>query len=221
MEDKNELNDIILNKGNSTSSNKKIILAVATLGIILVIVVMLMNSLSSSGTDNLPQAALPPKPAVTAAEPVDEPLFEDVEVVHESTPEANKLDRIAQKLKQESQEQADIEITPTVTPVTPKVVEAPKKIIKAVVKKHISKQKVVKKSVTHDAYYVQVGSFSKYAPNKKFLKSITDLNYQYTYHKVKKLNKVLIGPFTSKRKAQNARRIIRAKIEPGAFLIKL
>jgi uncharacterized membrane protein YfhO len=38
------LNDIILNKG-SNRQNKKIILAVATLGIILLIVVILMNSL--------------------------------------------------------------------------------------------------------------------------------------------------------------------------------
>ena len=42
---KENLNDIILNKG-SNRQNKSVILAVATLGIILVIVVMLMNSLT-------------------------------------------------------------------------------------------------------------------------------------------------------------------------------
>ncbi|RLD40464.1 MAG: SPOR domain-containing protein, partial [Bacteroidetes bacterium] len=34
MDNKNELNDIILNRGGSANSNKKIILAVATLGVI-------------------------------------------------------------------------------------------------------------------------------------------------------------------------------------------
>jgi len=222
MEDKNELNDIILNKGSSASSNKKIILAVATLGVILVIVVMLMNSLSSTGTENLPQAALPPKPALNEVnEAVSEPLFEDVEVVQETPKETPELDKIAQKLKEESQRE---EITPpTIAAVAPKVktVTPKKEHKKRIVQKHVSKTKALPKAAKSGAYYVQVGSFSKYEPNKKFLNSITKLHYKYTYHKVKKLNKVLIGPFKSRKEAINAKRIIRAKIEPGAFLIKL
>ncbi len=219
MEDKNELNDIILNKGGSTSSNKKIILAVATLGVILVIVVMLMNSLSSNGTENLPQAALPPKPSLTPInEPDEEPLFEDVQVVQEQTDDDVDLDNIAKKLKEESQEEVQEEITP---PVAKPVVQKTKPVQKQILKKPTPKKKVSTKVTSKVAYYVQVGSFSKYKPNKKFLKSITNLHYTYTYHKVKKLNKVLIGPFKSKQKAKDARRIIRAKIEPGAFLIKL
>ena len=212
MQDKNELNDIILNKGNSASSNKKIILAVATLGVILVIVVMLMNSLSSNGTDNLPQAALPPKPDLTQVnEPLSEPMFEDVQVIEEETTDTTNLDNIAKKLKEESV--AVQEEIPA--PIKPKRVVHKKQIVQ--------KPKVVAptKVATSGAYYIQVGSFSKYAPNKKFLKSITNLNYKYQYHKVKNLNKVLIGPFSTRKAAQDARRTIRAKIEPGAFLIKL
>jgi len=45
------------------------------------------------------------------------------------------------------------------------------------------------------------------------------------YHKViinnKPLNKVLVGPFQTSSQAKDARRIIRAKIEPGAFLVKI
>ena len=52
MQESNELNDIILNKGGPANNNKKIILAIATLGVILIVVVMLMNSLTSTGTDN-------------------------------------------------------------------------------------------------------------------------------------------------------------------------
>ena len=210
MEEKNELNDIILNKGNSTSSNKKIILAVATLGIILVVVVMLMNSLSSTGTNNLPKAALPPQPAKSKAiTPSQEPLFEDVAVVEEKTNNTNdNLDKIAKKLKQESAQEEKIT-----------VVTKPKKtVVKKIIKPAL---RTKTKAVAAGNYYIQVGSFSKYAPNKKFLKSITDLNYKYKYHKVKNLNKVLVGPFKTRQAARNAKIIIRAKIEPGAFLVKL
>jgi len=216
MNDKNELSDIVLNKNGSSSSNKKIILAVATLGIILIVVVLLMNSLSSQGTDNLPQAVLPPKPKpqATTQKATEEPLFENVKVIQEKTSSDEDLDKIAQKLKQESvQEQK------TVVP-EQKTVAPEKKLV-------TKKKKVVPKpQVTSTIkYYIQVGSFSKYKPNKKFLKSITDLGYKYTYYIVtvnaKTLNKVLIGPFKTQKEANSAKRVIRAKIEPGAFLIKL
>jgi len=217
MEDKNELNDIILNKGNSASSNKKIVLAVATLGVILIIVVMLMNSLSSNGTENLPQAILPPEPESKNINiNSDEPLFEDVQVVQEDAiSDEENLDKIAQKLKQESQEELIEEEKVVITP-KPK----PKKQI---AKKRVPTPKTHRRTkVTQTGnYYIQVGSFSKYKPNKKFLKSITTLGFTYKYHKVDKLTKVLIGPFTTSKKAKDARRKIRAKIEPGAFLVKL
>ncbi|WP_455755754.1 SPOR domain-containing protein [Sulfurimonas sp.] len=220
MNETNELNDIILNKGGSTNNNKKIILAVATLGVILIIVVMLMNSLTSSGTDNLPQAVLPPKAKTQdVQQDQDEPLFEEVEVVQETSKNNNNLDKIAKKLKEESKtevvvaEETVIKPKPVVKPkpqpvVKPKVVETPKAQV-----------------ATVGSYYIQVGSFSKYEPNKKFLKSISDLGYSYKYHKVTKdsktLNKVLVGPFDTSAKAKDARRTLRAKVEPGAFLIKL
>jgi len=218
MNETNELNDIILNKGGSTNNNKKIILAVATLGVILIIVVMLMNSLTSSGTDNLPQAVLPPKAkAQTNQQAQDEPLFEEVEVVEETTQNNNNLDAIAKKLKEESQaEVAAIKPKPAVVKPKPK----PKPTVKAKVVETPKAQ-----TATTGSYYIQVGSFSKYEPNKKFLKSISDLGFSFKYHKVTKnsktLNKVLVGPFETSTKAKDARRVLRAKVEPGAFLIKL
>lgn len=221
MEEKNELNDIILNKGAGSSSNKKIILAVAALGVILIIVVMLMNSLTSSGTDNLPQAVLPPEPQVQAQNELEEePLFEEVEVIQDESQNNADLDQIAQRLKQESQADAaptQVEETPkkVITPVkeVPKKVEAPKPT-------------PTQKSVAAtDAYYIQVGSFSKYEPNKQFLSSITDKGFRYKYHKVtansKTLTKVLVGPFNTEKEARDALRTVRSSIEAGAFLTKI
>ena len=217
MEEKNELNDIILNKGGSSAGNKKIILAVATLGVILIIVVMLMNTLTSKGTDNLPQAILPPEPQAQEIEAVEEePLFEEVIVIEDEEPNNDSLDRIAQKLKEESKKEA------------PVVAKAPKKkVVKKASPKKVTKPKTVAKTTTASgiSYFIQVGSFSKYQPNKKFLDSILSEGYKYKFHKVsansKTLTKVLVGPFPNEAEARQALRTIRTKIEAGAFLTKI
>ncbi len=224
MNETNELNDIILNKSGSANNNKKIILAVATLGVILIVVVMLMNSLTSNGTENLPQTPILPKTQDFSVNSVqNEALFEEVEILEEETQNNNNLDAIASRLKEESQKD-----------IIEQSVEEEKIIQAQVIKEKVIKEKVaitpIQKVKTlqqtaKPSYYVQVGSFSKYAPNKKFLKKITDLGYSYKFHKItiksKIINKVLIGPFKSSAKAKNARTIIRAKIEPGAFFIKI
>lgn len=226
MEEKNELNDIILNKGNGANQNKKIILAVATLGIVLIIVVMLMNSLSSSGTDNLPQAVLPPEPKIAQTTPQaeEDPLFEEVEVVQENTQSNDNLDQIAQKLKAESQQQ-QVEVIET--PMAEQ--ELKPEPVKQEVKKTVAQPKPVQQQAqtkpTTGSYYIQVGSFATYEPNKQFLQSITDKGFKYTYHKVtangKTINKVLVGPFGSEKEARNALRTVRTSIEAGAFLTKI
>ena len=228
MQEQNELSDLILEKSGSANKNKnkKIILAVVTLGVVLIIVVMLMNTLTSNGTDNLPQAVLPPQPKTKHIEEVNnEPLFEDIEVVEEDTQDSNDLDAIAQKLKLESEQEKEIEKEKTVIKPKPKVEH--KKVIVQKVTKHIEKSNKKHKNsiIQKGSYYVQVGSFSKYAPDKKFLKSITDKGYSYRYHTImrnsKTLNKVLVGPFQTQQEAKDARRVIRKSIEAGAFLVKL
>ncbi|WP_457744802.1 SPOR domain-containing protein [Sulfurimonas sp.] len=224
MDNKNELSDIVLNKNSTSNSNKKIILAIATLGVILIIVVMLMNSINSQGTSNLPQAVLPPEPQAqtTAENELDkEPLFKDVPIVQEkSTSEAN-LDEIAKKLKQESSETV-VQSTPDLTVEKPKVIRERAKIQETPkVVKHETKQvhKVVHTTPKH-AYFIQVGSFSRYEPNKKFLNSITNLGFTYSYRKIKSLNKVLVGPFKTAKEANKVKAILRSKVERGAFLVK-
>ncbi|MCK9454194.1 MAG: SPOR domain-containing protein [Sulfurimonas sp.] len=219
MEEKNELNDIILNKSGSSAGNKKIILAVATLGVILIVVVMLMNTLASNGTDNLPQAVLPPEPQKQSVTQSDEPLFEDVDVIQESAQENRSLDEIAQKLKEESTKES-------IKEVEQEVVATPQSAPKAVeTKKKATAQPKTTASSTTGEFYVQVGSFAKYEPNKKFLDSILSLGYKYKFHKVtvnsKTLNKVLVGPFHSEAEARKALIPIRNSVEAGAFLTKI
>jgi DedD protein len=222
MTEKNELNDIILNRGASNGSNKKIVLAVATLGVILIIVVMLMSTLTPDAKDNLPQPIpLPQEEIMSIPEPKEEPLFEEVEVIQEDSKNNDNLDQIAQRLKQESQESKQV-----VKPKEMKKVEKIKVKAKPAPKKVAAVKKEVPKTQTSSAkaYFVQVGSFSKYAPNKKFLDSILSQGYRYKFHKVtrnsKILNKVLVGPFYNEIEARAALRTIRSNIEAGAFLTK-
>lgn len=224
-EEKQGLTDIILDKKSGNSNNKKIVLAVATLGIILIIVVMLMSTLTSDGTDNLPQAVLPPKQKVIPEPTIEEEaLFEEIDVIQEK-PENDELDNIAQKLKQESlEEDINEPIEPEIEEIKPTIKEVKPTIKKETIKKIVTK-KETKKIKSHSGYYIQVGSFSKYAPNKRFLKSITNRHYSYIYHKIDRngrtLNKVLVGPFSTEKEAKKARKDIRKNIEAGAFLVKL
>jgi DedD protein len=142
MEEKNELNDIILNKSGSGSNSKKLLLAIAALTLILIIVLVIMNSLKSENNEQAPQAVTPPKPS-SPTEVIDDPLFEPVEVIQEGASNVTKteapqdLGQIAQKIKQESfkntpvqstVQQPIVKSTPVVDPtiqVKPKVVATP------------------------------------------------------------------------------------------------
>jgi len=218
MDDKNELSDIVLNKGNASGSNKKIILAVATLGVVLIVVLMLMSSMNSASNDNLPQAVLPPKPQkeVVQENVQEEPLFEEVQVMEDDSSTDADLDKIAQKLKKESQNET---AAAPVKKATTTAKKTPTKTVNKPVK--TTTTKVTKTATSGIKYYIQVGSFSKYQPNKKFLGSIKRLGFNYKFHKVGNLKKVLVGPFSTRKEANNAKRVLRAKVEPGAFLVKL
>jgi DedD protein len=74
-------------------------------------------------------------------------------------------------------------------------------------------------------YYIQVGTFLKYHPNKKFLQSIKDngLNYQLdVYHNSnnKEITRVLVGPFENKSDANEALLIVHEKIAKDGYLLK-
>lgn len=222
---------------------------------------MLMNSLSSSGIDNLPKASLPPQPQTELSAPSteQEPLFEDVEVEHEAESSNPNLEQIAQKLKEESgtkSEDAKVNAAPILNqaqeqrvktePVVQKTqtqpVKAKTQSAKPVAQKSevpkinklfepVAAQKSTQKAPAKQAqapmtssggsHYIQVGSFSKYEPNKNFLNSITSLGYNYRYQEANGVNKVLVGPFKTLDEARDARKVLRTKVEPGAFLTTL
>ncbi|WP_236096466.1 SPOR domain-containing protein [Helicobacter sp. MIT 11-5569] len=67
-------------------------------------------------------------------------------------------------------------------------------------------------------FYVQVGSFSKFAPNKQLLGLIESNQFSYRMQKSGDNNRLLIGPFASKQEAQSRLSEIREKINKDAFI---
>ncbi|RLA72492.1 MAG: SPOR domain-containing protein [Epsilonproteobacteria bacterium] len=239
MDDKNELNDIILNKSDTKTNQKKILLTIATFAIILIIVVIVMNMMNSSGTDNLPKAKLSPEKTENLVTTQDDPLFEAVEVTYDK--EANRalqtkadLDKLTQQIKQQIQKEDEDEAEQVVEQEIIIVQENEFESIKNKPKvqsqskapdpvKSAVRKGSAKRAIKIGATYIQVGSFSKYTPNKRFLSTITRSGYDYAYHRVvqqgKIVNKLLVGPFKSRADAQSALMSVRKNITPDAFII--
>jgi len=236
MEEKNELNDIILNRSGGNNGMKKIMFAVAALALLLIIVVVIMSSLNSGGTANLPQAIEPPKTIQSNPLVDEDPLFEPI-AINEEPSQEDSLDNVAKKIKEQSKKEEEVSTDFIAGPDEVLVEEeteivVPAKYEKPIVKKTVKKTEpkaVVKepvktiapKPIVQGNYYVQVGSFGRFSPDEKFLLSITQNGFTYKLHKVKGLTKVLVGPYSTDRAARKDLRAIRTKIEPGAFLSRI
>lgn len=67
-------------------------------------------------------------------------------------------------------------------------------------------------------FYIQVGSFSKFSPNKQLLEAITQSNFDYRMQKAGDNNRLLIGPFANKKDAQNKLGEVKDRINKDAFI---
>jgi len=236
MDERNELNDIILNKSSKTNNTKKILLTIATFAIILIIVVVIMNQVGGSKTSSLPHA--PEKHEAIVEEVVLEP---EVETAEESVPviensiehtselveEEDEVEVVVPDGKDETERIVDAVFEEPVTieePVysTVKKAKPTKKVVKKETKRQVikpskpsgkydPKSKRVKKSTTPVAvvngkYYIQVGSFAKYKPSKSFLDKIANHGYTYTFHKITRSGKTLNKVLVGPFKTQSAAR---------------
>ncbi len=72
--------------------------------------------------------------------------------------------------------------------------------------------------VATKGFYLQVGSFSKFAPNKQLLGLIENEKLSYRMQKSGDNNRLLIGPYATKQEAQSHLSEIRSKINKDAFI---
>jgi len=155
MEEKNELNDIILNKGGASSGSKKLLLAIATMTLILIIVLVVMNSLKNNEVQKAPKAVVTP---TAPTEVINDPLFEPVEVIQEgqesndTVGQTEDLGQVAQKIKEESLQNAPTAQNVASTPLAPiatptKTVIQSEPVVQAPIRKPVVTQKVTAPAV--------------------------------------------------------------------------
>jgi len=242
MDEKNELNNIILDQdSNKLSGIKKVVVVIATLSIVLIFVLVIMNKINSDDGQTLPKPTLPPTPNQSLEFEDEDPLFESVSTTKDEDVNIDdSLRKITTQLKEQTSNTAQ-----AVSPNTDKdddiVIEedafvrvpstsSPKEVSKPEIPPEIEKPKVTQtpKQQTTDeirsGYYIQVGSFSR-TPNKKFIAKIESYNYTHAVQNVKvngkSVNRLMIGPYTTRDLAKRDLLNIKNKLNKDAYIRKV
>ncbi|SFP09543.1 SPOR domain-containing protein [Hydrogenimonas thermophila] len=206
------LDDIIINS-NKGSNLKKLMLAAAVLLLVLILIILITKTLIQPEEKQKTQVILPPEPVSKPVAKPQEPLFEEIPIENEN--KDTKINEVIGKIKKQAYETDTKETTPN-------------KSVKSSSSK-IAQPKYTERSNTHSSktnneYYIQVGAFFNYPPDKKFLNAITKEKLSYVIVKGEKngktYEKVMIGPYPSRKKAKEALPVIRKRINQNAYITK-
>jgi cell division septation protein DedD len=233
MEDKNELNDILIKNSDKEKGNsvKNILLFSAVTLLVFFIGVLAFKMISQDDAQKRDTTVLPEEPMSPVQESFEkepvasasaEETLKTYKEILEKNREKNALEApkeptidsvIDEKLPpKEMPEEAVKEKTPPTPPAEPEPV--------------LSEPKAKAKPAMKEAkrYYIQVAALSKFEPNKKFLATITENKYKYKV--VSKMingsmiKRVYVGPFEDSLTAKKALPDVRDKISDKAFVIK-
>ena len=237
MENRNELSDIVLEKGDSkTLKLKRILILVAFLILVFLVALASMKMMNKEPSKETSKLILPPEPSAQEA-PVtkDDQLFKQVPIIEEN-PKKESFEEMIKTLKEkEAQKQEEAKVkesaTQTTAPIkseTPKLTETKPK--EESVKKEVAKPKeapapVSQQSTSADAgIYIQIGAVAT-APEQKVLNDIKSKGFEYRLYKTvvngNNVTKILIGPYAKSEDAQNALISVRASINKNAFIYRI
>ena len=237
MENRNELSDIVLEKGDSkTLKLKRILILVAFLILVFLVALASMKMMNKEPSKETSKLILPPEPSAQEA-PVtkDDQLFKQVPIIEEN-PKKESFEEMIKTLKEkEAQKQEEAKVkesaTQTTAPIkseTPKVTETKPK--EESMKKEVAKPKeapapVSQQSTSADAgIYIQIGAVAT-APEQKVLNDIKSKGFEYRLYKTvvngNNVTKILIGPYAKSEDAQNALISVRASINKNAFIYRI
>lgn len=229
-----------------SGSNKKLIL-LSAIGVLLFAVIVLAVYLFQGDSQEInkqeietqkPLERLEPKMSQTSNENQQNQNTDFGQVPIQNTSSDDQFQMIINQIKaQQNQNNASTQALPTAPNSAPKV-ESQKPIpqptqmtskpeIKQEPSKTTPKESFKDVKVNNPSlqgseagkgFYVQVGSFSKFSPNKQLLGLINENKLSYRMQKSGDNNRLLIGPYTTKQEAQNKLSEIRAKINKDAFI---
>lgn len=205
MDDKRELNDILIGGDDdhrSSQSKKIILLLVGIIILVTAIVVIIMTMLSGNKDDEVIATNKENYPKVKQSIDIpidtnDDDKFE--QIVQEIKAQQQKNEVKEMPLKEESKE---AEIPKITMPEKPKPkATPPKQIAKLETPRVINRKN--NGDIATSGHYLQVGAFSK-KPNQQFLDKLNMYSYrtQEILINSKVITRYLIGPYNSKNEAQ-------------------
>ncbi|WP_419782426.1 SPOR domain-containing protein [Malaciobacter marinus] len=241
------LNGASNNSGQSNETNKRKYLILGLVLIILflltIVIIRLLNSPSDDDSFSNTQEKTNEEKSLendSIEQQYQKIIDEKLKNIKEQTNQTEEvntedselnIDSIEQKEKKVEEEAAK----PDVFGIKKEQEEAKKEVIKKVTKPVVKKQEVKKQKTTKTVKkstntskpkgtFVQVGAFSK-QPAKKYLEKIEKNGFNYTIYKVtvngKVYNKVLVGPYNNRTKAEENMSIIKRKLNiSSAFILR-
>ncbi|ARU47863.1 SPOR domain-containing protein [Sulfurospirillum diekertiae] len=249
MENRNELSDIVLEKGdNKTVKMKRILILVAFLILVFLVALASMKVANKDQGKDTSKLILPPEPTQETQIPKDDQLFKQVPIIEENPKKESFEDMIKTLKDKEAQKQEDAKgsdvktketTTTTPTATTPVKEPAPAKVKEEPKKEAAKPQQMLRSTEVTPAstpsttsgsgtvspgIYVQVGAVAT-APDAKQLNDIKSKGFDCkTYATVVNGNKVvklLIGPYATSAEAENALSLIRSSVNKNAFIYRV
>ena len=225
------LDDIIISSSKKMNL-KKLLLAIAVLLLVLIIIILATKSLVQPEEKKMDSVILPPEPTNKPIMQREEPLFEDIPIPIEDEKKDTKIDEVIGKIKKKATKQDEPTYDDITIPIDEEEVKEPaysKPVVKKIEQpkpkpapKPKPKPALKPKKFTHGNYYIQVGAFFNYPPDKKFLNSIKRENLSYEIITATKngktYKKVVVGPYPSRKEAKSDLPIIKKRINQNAYI---
>ncbi len=246
MDDRQELNDIMISETDKNIVGSKKILvfgAAGTLLFLIAIFVVYLVSRSGGEQEKEKQANLPkeliaptgiPDGQLNANKLPSEPAFVEVPVKDATTNQDeqqkpaeqpkpdDKLEKVLKDIKDKTKnepKQETIGQKPTIAAQEPQMQEQSK----SQPQKSESKSQSAGDSIP-GGIYIQIGAFSRLTPDKKFIEQIESNNFSYKLYKTEAngapVVKVLIGPYTNEKEAKAALASVRNSVAKQAFIVR-
>lgn len=230
---RNELSDIVLEKGDhKTVKVKRILILAAFLILVFLVALASMKMMNKDNGKDTSKLILPPEPTQETQLPKDDQLFKQVPIIEEN-PKKESFEDMIKTLKEKEvakQEEAKGKEPVATKADTTKVVDTkPKEATPPVApKKEVAKPKETTTPTTNGStgagIYVQVGAVAT-APEQRVLNDIKSKGFEYKIYPTvvngNNVNKILIGPYANSADAENALANIRSSVNKNAFIYRI
>lgn len=210
-ENKDNFDDIILEKTEQSEKTKKMLFRIIALIILFLAIIIVMKIINTDDTQE--------SSSVTQQVPINVIVPDKFDELKEESEELNEEEKIQQFIQSQiKQEQQDQNETNEIVSKT-----EPKQEIKDIFENvNISSQE---KTQNNTGFYIQVASVSKFNEDSKELKNIKSKGYDYKTHKVsingKESIKILIGPYQNRAQANAELPKIKQELNKDAYIYEI